>query len=400
MDSRGLLLAAVLSVAAEATARAQVRPATPRPSPSPVAGAPASEQAPRPPRWALRLRVQESYDSNAEFTDAEGSGSFEDQVGAGLTLRLAGRRGELSLSGDGWGRRYHSVDGSDGFNYLAGLAGSHRFSPRVTGRVRGSFSDSVTRYERQLVDAGLQLPLTRTQTIDTSASLAFQLAAKTTFTAEGRYERARFEADGLTDGEQLAAGASLARALSSSDRLSLNYSLRHIRREEDEDRQVHDVFAGWSRTLVRRLSAELLGGVSLRPAVGELESRTDPYGSAALTYGFQHGSLQARYSHTLGEAYGLGRERVADVVSATLERRFGRRVDGSLGASYGFSKDPSDPTFRYRAQTASAGLGVLLTRELRLIAAYGLSRSREGDPAEPVVSQFGSLSLVYGVEWQ
>ena len=396
------MLAAVLSVAAEATAWAQVRPTAPRPSPSPspVAGAPAGEQAPRPPRWAFRLRLQESYDSNAEFTDAEGTGSFEDQVGAGLTWRLVGRRGELSLSGDGWGRRYHSVDGSDGFNYLGGLSGSHRFSPRVTGRVRGTFSDNVTRYDRQLVEAGLQLPLTRTQTIDAGASLAFQLSAKTTLTTEGRYERARFDAAELTDGEQLAAGASLARALSAADRISLNYALRHIRRQDDEDRQVHDVFAGWNRTLVRRLTAELLGGVSIRPAVEALEARTDPYGSAALSYGFQHGSLQARYSHTLGEAYGLGRERVADVVSASLERRFGRRVDTSVGASYGFSKDPADPTFRYRTQSGSAGLGVLLARELRLLASYGVSRSRERDSAEPVVSQFGSLSLVYGVEWQ
>jgi hypothetical protein len=398
MNPKGLLLTALLATAAE-PALAQARPSAPRPSPSPAAAPAAVEAAPRPARWAFRLRAQESYDSNAEFAVSEGRGSFEDLVGAGLTLRLGGRRGELSLSGDGWGRRYHSVDGSDGFNYVVGLNGSHQFSPRVTGRVRGTFGDSVTRFERQLTDAGLQLPLTRTQTVDAGAGLAFQLAAKTTFTAEGRYERASFDAPTLIDGQQWSAGASLARALSGTDRVSLNYALRQIRRD-DLNRRVHDIFSGWSRTLRRRLSAELQAGASYRPAVEALEARTDLYGAAALSYAFQHGSLQGRYTHSLGEAYGLGRERVADVVSASLGRRFGRRLDTTLGAGYGLSKDPEDPSFRYRAQTASGGLSLLLARELRLAANYGLSRSRDRSGAEPIVSQFGSLSLAYGVEWQ
>jgi hypothetical protein len=390
------LAIAVLLGAAAGQVRGQARPA-PRPSPS--ASPAALAAAPRPARWAFRLRLQESYDSNAEFAAAEGQGSFEDQVGAGLTLRLAGRRGELSLSGDGWGHRYHSLDGSDGFNYVTGLSGSHRFSPRVTGRLRASFSDNVTRYDRQLLDAGLQLPLTRTQTVDTGAALAFQLTAKTTFTTEGRYERASFDAAGLVDAQQWSGGVSLARALSSTDRLSLSYVRRDIRREGGE-RRVHDLFAGWGRTLARRLSAELVAGASHRPAVGALAARTDFYGSAGLNYTFQHGSLQGRYRHTLGEAYGLGRERIADVVSAGLARRFGRRLDATLGAGYGFSRDPLDPTFRYRAQNASAGLSLALARELRLNASYGLGRSREQSGAEPIVSQYGSLSLAYGVEWQ
>jgi hypothetical protein len=269
----------------------------------------------------------------------------------------------------------------------------------VTGAVRGTFSDSVSRYDRQLLEAGLLLPLTRTQTADTSASLAFQLAANTTLTTEGRYERARFDAPGLVDGQQWAGGLSLAHALSSTDRLSFNYALRDIRREES-DRRVHDFFAGWGRTLARRLTTELVAGASYRPAVGELGGRTDFYGSATLNYAFQHGTLQGRYSHALGEAYGLGRERVADVVSGGLTRRFGRRLDTALGAGYGFSRDPLDPTFRYRVQTGSAGLGLVLSRDLRLGASYGLSRSRERSTAEPIVSQFGSLSLSYGVEWQ
>jgi hypothetical protein len=343
---------------------------------------PPSEADPaRPARWAFRLRLQESYDSNAEFALAQGRGSFEDQAGAGLSLRLAGRRGGLILSGDGWGRRYHSVEGADGFDCSAGLDGHHRFSPRVTGRLRGTFSDGVSRHERQLVDAGLQLPLARTRTVDGSAGLAVQLAAHTTLTAEGRYERASFESPALADGQQWSGGASLARALGASDRLSVHYVLREIRRE-DEGRRVHDLFAGWSRTLARRLAAELSAGASRRPDT------------------LQRGSLQGRYSHTLGEAYGLGRERVADVVSALLEHRLGRRADVTLGGGYAFSGDPLDAGFRYRAQNASLGLAFALGRDLRLSARYGLSRSRERGGAEPIVSQYGSLSLAYAVEWR
>jgi hypothetical protein len=75
-------------------------------------------------------------------------------------------------------------------------------------------------------------------------------------------------------------------------------------------------------------------------------------------------------------------------------------VDVSVVAVSFPSRDPLDPTFRYRVQNASAGLGLLLTRDLRLGASYGLGRSRERSTADPIVSQYGSLSLAYGVEWQ
>jgi hypothetical protein len=401
--ARAILATLVLAVGVPA--RAQTRPPSPRPSPSasPAAVAPGDKQVTRPPRWALRLRAQESYDSNAKFATSE-TGSFEDQVGAGLSLRLYSRRGELGLAADGWGRRYHSVEGEDGFNYSGGLSGKYRFTQKVEGRIQGLFSDNVTRYDRQLTDAGLQLPLTRSRTMDGNGGLTFKLSTNTSLVAEGRYEQAEFDDPTLVDGSQGTASASLARSVNSTDRISLNYSYRNIRRNDltlgDTTRQVHDAFLGWGRTLRRRLTAELTGGASYRPTVGDIESRFDFYGSAMLTYLLQHGSIQARYSHTLGEAYGLGRERIGDVLSAGVTRRLGRHFDGSVGGIFGYSQDPQDPGFRYRTQTATAGLGILLSRDLRLIASYNVSRSRERVDSPTLLSQFGSLSLAYGVEWQ
>ena len=108
----------------------------------------------------------------------------------------------------------------------------------------------------------------------------------------------------------------------------------------------------------------------------------------------RQGSLSARYSRSVSQAFGLGRVREGDLVSVALGRDLATWVSVFAHYGYGRSHDVFDPTFVFEAQGYEGGLRFSLGGGLGLTAAYGRRRSSTGD--EPAVeSGAAHLSLTY-----
>ena len=70
----------------------------------------------------------------------------------------------------------------------------------------------------------------------------------------------------------------------------------------------------------------------------------------------RHGSLSARYSHSVSQALGLGRVREGDIVSVGASRSLTTWVSVFAHYGYSLSHDVFDPTFVFDAQGYEAGL--------------------------------------------
>ncbi len=348
------------------------------------------------PRWSFSLRAQESWDTNPVFREADGQDSFVGDVGATLAYRRQGQRGELKLFADGSGRRYEALDGEQSFNYGAGLEGRYRISPRATASAIGRLGMDYVRYSRQLTDDGLLLPLTRARTATAGGALELGLARATSLTTDVRYESARFDSDELVDGSQLRATATVGHAISSDDTLRFSYSFLNDFLP-GEARQTHTLYAGWNGALSRRVSAGAALGANL--GSGAAQGAT-LYGAANVSSRYQGGTVDLRYTRSVGQAFGYGRQRLYDLAVGSISHVVSRRLDLFAALSYSRSQDPSDPPFRIVTQAGTAGIGFALARQVRLTGGYTLNRSDEEGAGGPVLSHQALLGVSYGVSWR
>lgn len=380
----------VLSLVVVGPAGARAQPANP-PDNS-VAATPSSGAA-REPRWSFTLGAQEAWDSNPLFETAQAEESFVGELGATLSYRQRGRRGEMTLAADGSGRSYHALKGEQGLNYGAGLTGRYRLSSRAQASVLGRLGRTYTRSSRELTEAGLLLPLSRARTVTSSGSLDLRLASTTSLASEIRYDDVRFDSKTLVGGSQLRATSTLSHTLGGNDSLRLSYSYRSDFLPQDT-RQTHTVSTGWSGVLWRRVSAGASLGVNLArgesPSVG---------GSAHLVSRYQGGAVHLSYERSIGQAFGFGRQRLFEVAAASLNHTLNRRLDLGAALSHSHSWDSSDPLFRLSTQSGTAGIGFALNRQFRLAVRYTLDRGESGTHA-PVLSHQALLSVLYGVQWR
>jgi hypothetical protein len=124
-----------------------------------------------------------------------------------------------------------------------------------------------------------------------------------------------------------------------------------------------------------------------------------PTGRAGLSAAGRRTSAQVLYRRDFGQAFGYGRNTIADLVSAGLGWTPVESLTFSLAYSYGHRRDPGDDTFRLDSHVASAGFNWRITKGLGFNARYAYEENRtEGFPE--VAGGRATASLSYGVDWR
>jgi hypothetical protein len=353
--------------------------------------------------WAFGLRLQEGWDTNVRLLPVEDE-MFVDNVAATLSYQRRGTRGELGFSGRGGAVFYRDDSDLNEFTYTGGMAGAYQLSPRLRGSLSGGVSSAYTHDSAALTNQGLVLPLALARTVSGAGGFSYRMGSRTGLSGTGHYDRVSFRRAGdvadpaLTGGELLGGGVSLDSGLSPRDTLSLGYDYQHSDVGE-EDGTAHSLSLGWTRALGARISMNLLGGVTRFVLAGQESSDLTPKAAAGLSARLRRSTVSLQYSRRVDQAFGLGRDRLSDVISAAYSLTAGRRLRLAASGTYGFSRDPSDPGFRLRTGYYGGEIGVALARRLDLTGSY-LFREREPEGGPSVTGHSAGVSLTFGREWR
>ncbi|HET9313953.1 MAG TPA: hypothetical protein VFQ51_00125 [Vicinamibacteria bacterium] len=368
----------------------------------PAGGRPLADMAPpssqgqfvRLPPWLLTVRLRESYLENPRFeAGSQDENTFVDSGGVTLSRFFRGSRGQLALTGNANGAHYHVDDTLNRFGWSAGLAGTHRFTPRTTFLLSEEVVSAYTRETALLTGGGVLLPLARTLSTHGAVEVAHQASTRNTLAVNARYDTVDFEDAALAEGRELALGARFGRQLSATGSLDMTY-VHQRSMLETRTQPAHSLHLGWTGTSGPRFAFYLAGGATYLPATDVTTEEWAPYAAVEGAFNGRHGSFSVSYSHSVSQALGTGRVREADLVSAGASRSLATWA--TVFAHYGYSRseDIFDPTYVFDAQGWEGGLRFGLTRDLTLTAAYVQRRSTTTGAAE-TVSDSAHLSLAY-----
>ncbi len=383
---------------------------------------PSSRPARREPRFSLWARAEESYEVNPQLRqDGDDLNSFVDNLSAGLGYTFRGPRGDLTFNVDGGRLNYHDLPDLSRWTYGGGVKGLYNFSPRASFAVRERYTVSAQNAAAVLESSGLPVSLVNSRTNAADANLHLGVTRRTNLDLGVRHEKITFDADAslpgtgpLVSGNVLTADARLSRRIGNEDNIGLGYSYA-FNLVSGTGADVQTAYLSWSGRLGRRVGAALTGGASrlsplevtgvpgvppdpTAPPIAPIAAKWRPSGSAALTAEFRHGSLGAGYSRTVGQAFGFGVERVADIAALYGDHRFGRNTTMSFNGSFGRTREASGSDVNsFDTISAGAALRHLLSRRFELNGGYTYGRIK---PADTLIAPYRTgrafLALAYG----
>jgi hypothetical protein len=310
--------------------------------------------------------------------------------------RPAGRRRRLPDRGttqrilfnaDGGGAFYFDLEDRNTYFYSGGLSWLHRFSQRTLFTLTEGLTNDYGQKSPVLVAEGILRPLDRALTSRTTATLRQTLSPVFGLEARAQYDHVDFSSPTLADGDQIEAQLALNRRYGERYAASLSYQFLSSHTGGQPRRNYHSGYLGGSKRLSLTAMASVNLGVMALPQEGG-GWRVVPSALARLhaLNARTHLRIDARYEHKANQDFGLGTDRIADIVALALERPFGRRWSSNLGLNYTLSKDTGtqldqNESFRYTSQSLSAGLAYQATRRLSLDLGYSYFRSTQMNPA-------------------
>jgi hypothetical protein len=156
--------------------------------------------------------------------------------------------------------------------------------------------------------------------------------------------------------------------------------------------------ASWTRRLGKTTSASVsLGGSYWTAPVLGL-SQYVLIASSSLRGQVGRTTFNAGYSRAPQQAFGIGTERIADVLSLSLSRTLTRSLSVSGRGIRTFGRDLVDPSFKFDTQALSLALQYRPTPQLSFGGGYGWTRVA----LNGVVLDSHSLDVTasYGWRWQ
>ena len=143
------------------------------------------------------------------------------------------------------------------------------------------------------------------------------------------------------------------------------------------------------------VSWDVAGGVAYVESVGNYY----PAGHAGMSVSGRRTSLSLRYSRDFGQAFGYGRETIADLASVTASWTPVRALSFDAGGYFGYRRDPADDGYTIRSYVASTGFSWEITKDLGFGAHYYWERN-DTEGFEPTYGSRVMASLSYGVSWR
>lgn len=364
----------------------------------------------KPPRWMASVALRQSWDSNPTFSETQIQGSWLTGLNGRLAYANQFSRGSLTFSGDGGYVGYSSANGLDEWVYSGQTVASWKASPRLVLGLDQSYSSQYTHQNQALIESGLVLPQTIVHRLGTTVSAAERLAERTSLTGLVRYEHVSFPNGGtadLTNGNEFTAGAGLSRQLNRSDSLTISYSYlkdtvpAQTGAAAKQNSDIHTLTAGWGRRLAEKLSATVSGGVATFTEYGTGTRSWEPQGAVSIERKTRRFTTAANYAHSVGQAYGLGRQRVADIVGASVAVKVSRTVNADAVYNRGWNRDPADPTYSFTDDAVSTDLRWTVFRRLGISGSYIYRRSTgQAGATGALTGNVYGLSMSYGQEWR
>ena len=143
------------------------------------------------------------------------------------------------------------------------------------------------------------------------------------------------------------------------------------------------------------MSWDVAGGVAYVESVGSFY----PAGQAGMSVSGRRTSVSLRYSRDFGQAFGYGRETIADLATIGLGWTPVRPLRFDAAYTFGYRRDPGDTDYRIRSHVASTGFGWGITEDLGFSAHYYWERN-ETEGYTAVEGSRVTASLSYGVSWR
>jgi hypothetical protein len=355
--------------------------------------------------WTVSVDLESHYDSNLRFTANEIE-TVSERLVLGLTHAKRSGRGTMALNANTWGSVYHGESELNSVNFSGATRGTYAFAPRTRFRGGLTVASTYSPESAVLVGEGLIVPLSRAFIISSTGGLVQQVGSRTSAAIDARFDRVRFseiEGDqpGPPGGELILLSAALAPRISPHDSLSLGYEFQRSDTGSSANGDSQSVSLGWSRIIGTRFTANASAGATRFKLLG---SRSAEPGwavrsSAGLSARFRRSSLTARYDRGIDQAWGFGRDRLGDIVTASYGLTASRKVRFNLMGTYGLTRDPIDPLFRFITQSAGAQMAIAITRRLELSTAYTFRRN-SADREEDIIGHAVGVSLGYSREWR
>jgi hypothetical protein len=330
---------------------------------------------------SLSMNVAAAADSNARLEPDAAAFPWSSSLGLGLLhTRQLGKLG-LSLDGNsGYSYNPREPDLSRP-NYAGSLKASWAPTRRSSFTLSQGVASSFTRENRELVESGLILPQTGVLRASTAASFTQGFSNRAQLSVSSSYGWAIFDKTALRDAPPLVDGSQLSLQSMAGYRLSTRYAIeagygfgQRMSRERQSRSHALGIGGSWQHERGHQVSASagaaFLERVRGFRALGSLK--------AASRRG--RTTLQASYNRTITEAYGLGRDRLADSFALSIARPLSPSVNLAATAGYGTSSDPEDREFTTSSLAIRASLAWKITQSLAFSAVYSHLRSAGNAP--------------------
>jgi hypothetical protein len=344
--------------------------------------------------WVVQLGAEETYDTNPGFsTDpARQEDSFNDDVRGLFGYNHQRVRAGALLWVEGAYQRYRELQDEQ---FVFGVGAEVDFRPTERTTLVGS-ATAGRRYARNiqvLADTGILLPLTPVDAGSYAGRIQIRTSQRTTFETGVRYDTMDFADQALVDGDQLIADVEVERRMGTNHTLSAAYRYRRSLWQTGST-DTHGGLAGWRGDFNPWLSGSFFAGVAyLTDAVNR---SVEPLADVQLVASSSRSQVGVRYGRTTDQAFGLGRDRVADIVSLDASRTVTRTVTASAGGTWSWSSDPLDETFNFSTVRYEADLRWVFARGFALEGGYLYSRNTGGlAGADTVDSHQISLGVRY-----
>jgi hypothetical protein len=349
-----------------------------------------------PNAWGLTIGLSSSINSNIRYTANGGirglvtrfNGGFaRTQNVGGISLKASGQAAALvhgsSLSDLNRGTYAGQVSATGklwrgaGFNVADQMAFTYNNDARDLG---------------DLDDPTLALRLTSTRRNVVQGGMSQQIGRRSGMNLHGSYRTTSFpDAADLVGGKVYAGSTSFTTAIGRVGAVSLGYAYSYSSNRR-ADAEVHSGSIGYSRPLGRSFTMGLTAGASRIATLGETPIRGT--GEVSLAYTPRTGRFGLRVSRHVSQAIGFGRERVADRASLSYSRPLTRNLSWSVNTAYSISRDPVDPSFENRSQSAGTSFAYPIGKHIGLAGAYTFVRNDAGN-GRILTSHSGSLAMAF-----
>jgi hypothetical protein len=342
------------------------------------------------PGTSVFVTYSGTFSDNPSFTAIRGPGDRLDSLAGGFSHTFSRRRSQLSLMGQGGTLLYRNDTLPFSLTYAGTALLSHQFSNRASLTVTQLANGTFTSESPDLIDEGLLLQQSRMRTNSTTAGFGMGLSNSFSASLRGSYVRRTFGTSDLVNGSVLMVAPGLSWKVSRDSTLGLSYSFGRSQNNL-QPAIIQSLSATGSTSLFRRRArVGLAAGISrVAAGAGPVVATGGPSyamtGSATVGATFWNGEWAARYNRSVGQSFGQGRQRVANLVALSWNSTLFWGVTATVSYSYGSSADPFDQSFQITTESYQAGLGYTYWK-LTLSGDYSWRRNLQ-EAAPDIVSK-------------